>query len=265
MSGSRTPASATARRWCGRRTGSAILPSAGKARYGVTGPKSSRRTIRSSTTTSVATVFRIGTTPSSPSMRSFATSRRSSTRSASIGSRSSGARKAARRRLPMRRVTRSGCLTSSSTARSRRAGERGQTAPSIELHEAMIALTRQGWAQDNPAIRQILTSLFLPDATLEEMGWFNDLQRISSSAENAARLLQSLGDVNVLDLLPGIAAPTLVLHCRDDCRRTLRARPADRQPHSGSKVRRAREPQPRPLAARSCLGDLRQRGAPISS
>ena len=86
----------------------------------------------------------------------------------------------------------------------------------IERREAIITLTRQGWAQDNPAFRQILTSLLLPDATLEEMGWFNDLQRISTSAENAARLQRSSGDVNVLDLLPGIAAPTLVLHCRDD-------------------------------------------------
>jgi len=86
----------------------------------------------------------------------------------------------------------------------------------IEFREAMITLIRQGWAQDNPAIRQILTSLLLPDATLEEMSWFNDLQRISASAENAARLLQSLGEINILDLLPGIAAPTLVLHCRDD-------------------------------------------------
>jgi DNA-binding SARP family transcriptional activator/pimeloyl-ACP methyl ester carboxylesterase len=86
----------------------------------------------------------------------------------------------------------------------------------IERREAIITLTRQGWAQDNPAFRQILTSLLLPDATVEEMGSFNDLQRISASAENAARLLQSTGEVNVLDLLPGIAAPTLVLHCRDD-------------------------------------------------
>jgi DNA-binding SARP family transcriptional activator/pimeloyl-ACP methyl ester carboxylesterase len=86
----------------------------------------------------------------------------------------------------------------------------------IEFRQAIITLIRQGWAQDNPAIRQILTSLLLPDATLEEMGWFNDLQRISASAENAARLLQSNGEINVLDLLPGIAAPTLVLHCRDD-------------------------------------------------
>jgi len=86
----------------------------------------------------------------------------------------------------------------------------------VEFREAMITLIRQGWAQDNPAIRQILTSLLLPDATLEEMSWFNDLQRLSASAENAARLLQSLGEINILDLLPGIAATTLVLHCRDD-------------------------------------------------
>jgi DNA-binding SARP family transcriptional activator/pimeloyl-ACP methyl ester carboxylesterase len=86
----------------------------------------------------------------------------------------------------------------------------------IKFREAMITLIRQGWAQDNPAVRQILTSLLLPDATLEEMGWFNDLQRISASAENAARLVEAVGEINVLDLLPGIAAPTLVLHCRDD-------------------------------------------------
>ena len=85
-----------------------------------------------------------------------------------------------------------------------------------EAREAVIALVRQGWAQDNPAIRQFMTSYFLPDASLEEMGWFNDLQRISAPAENAARLLRALGEFNVLDLLPGIAAPTLVLHCRDD-------------------------------------------------
>jgi pimeloyl-ACP methyl ester carboxylesterase len=80
----------------------------------------------------------------------------------------------------------------------------------------MITLIQQGWAQDNPAFRQILTSLLVPDASLEEMGWFNDLQRVSASAANAAALLHSLGDVNVVDYLPAIAAPTLVLHCRDD-------------------------------------------------
>jgi DNA-binding SARP family transcriptional activator/pimeloyl-ACP methyl ester carboxylesterase len=86
----------------------------------------------------------------------------------------------------------------------------------IETREAIVTLTQQGWAQDNPAYRQILTSLLLPDASTEEMGWFNELQRVSSSAANAAALLRSLGDVDVVDYLPAVAAPTLVLHCRGD-------------------------------------------------
>lgn len=89
-------------------------------------------------------------------------------------------------------------------------------AAEIERREAIITLARQGWAQDNPAFRQIVTSLLMPDATLEEMQAFNDLQRISASAENAARLLRSSGVTNVLDLLPAVKAPTLVLHGRGD-------------------------------------------------
>src|SRR6266566_3977422 len=105
----------------------------------------------------------------------------------------------------------------------------------IERREAIITLTRQGWAQDNPAFRQILTSLLLPDATREEMDSFNNLQRISASAENAARLLQSSGEINVLDLLPSIAAPTLVLHCRDDA-----AMPLEQGRLIASRIPRAR-------------------------
>jgi pimeloyl-ACP methyl ester carboxylesterase/DNA-binding SARP family transcriptional activator len=84
----------------------------------------------------------------------------------------------------------------------------------IERREATNTLVRQGW--DNPAFRQILTSLLLPDATTEEIGWFDELQRIAISGENAARVQQASGDFNLLDLLPRIVTPTLVLHCRDD-------------------------------------------------
>src|SRR5437763_13645913 len=43
----------------------------------------------------------------------------------------------------------------------------------VKAREAVTSLIRQGWARDNPAIRQFMTSHFLPDASLEEMGWFN--------------------------------------------------------------------------------------------
>jgi DNA-binding winged helix-turn-helix (wHTH) protein/pimeloyl-ACP methyl ester carboxylesterase len=84
--------------------------------------------------------------------------------------------------------------------------------------EALESLVRHGWGQDNPAFRQVFTSLFIPGGTPEQMEWFNHLQRISTSPENAVRLLGSFGDIDVVDLLPQVTAPTLVLHARNDAR-----------------------------------------------
>ena len=84
--------------------------------------------------------------------------------------------------------------------------------------EASVTLIREGWGQDNPAARQMFTSLIVPDATHEEMRWFNELERISASAETAIRLLHVLGDIDVTELLPRVAVPTLVLHSRGDAR-----------------------------------------------
>ena len=80
----------------------------------------------------------------------------------------------------------------------------------------MLKLVRVGWGRDNPAFRQVFTSLMIPGATLKQAQWVNDLQRVSTSPENAARLLQVFGDIDVTQLLPRVAAPTLVLHSRGD-------------------------------------------------
>lgn len=92
------------------------------------------------------------------------------------------------------------------------------SAADVARAEASITLIRQGWGQDNPAARQMFTSLIVPDATLEEMRWFNDLERASATPENAIRLLHAIGDIDVLDLLPKVCVPTLVLHSRGDAR-----------------------------------------------
>lgn len=84
--------------------------------------------------------------------------------------------------------------------------------------EALVTLTRTGWGKDNAAFRQMFTSLFVPTATPAQADWFNELQRITTSPENAARLLSSLGDVDVSARLPLVTQPTLVIHCRDDAR-----------------------------------------------
>ena len=80
----------------------------------------------------------------------------------------------------------------------------------------MLTLTRQGWGRNNPAYRQVFTSRFIPGASAEQMDWFNELQRTSTSLENATRIMTVYGDIDVLDRLVQVDAPTLVLHARDD-------------------------------------------------
>jgi pimeloyl-ACP methyl ester carboxylesterase/DNA-binding winged helix-turn-helix (wHTH) protein len=86
----------------------------------------------------------------------------------------------------------------------------------IESSDAIVTLMRQGWGQENPAFRQLFTSLFIPGGTPEQMQWFNDLQRITASPENAVRLRRAVDEIDVTELLPQVRAPTLVLHCRND-------------------------------------------------
>jgi pimeloyl-ACP methyl ester carboxylesterase len=96
-------------------------------------------------------------------------------------------------------------------------GRRKRGSPQEAAHsEAVITLMRQGWGQDNPAFRQLFTSLFVPGGTPQQMQWFNDLQRVSTSPENAVRLRQFVDEIDVTHLLSRVQAPTLVLHCRDD-------------------------------------------------
>jgi pimeloyl-ACP methyl ester carboxylesterase len=86
----------------------------------------------------------------------------------------------------------------------------------IEQAEAVYTLMRLGWGQENPAFRQLFTSLFIPGGSAEQMQWLNDLQRNTTSPENAVRIRMAMDDIDVEDLLARVEVPTLVLHRRDD-------------------------------------------------
>lgn len=94
--------------------------------------------------------------------------------------------------------------------------KRGLPSEAMERMLAQKTLIKLGWGQDNPAFRQLWTTLYIPDATPEQWQWFNDLHRVSTSPDNAIRLLDELGKIDVVDLLSQVKVPTLVLHCRDD-------------------------------------------------
>jgi pimeloyl-ACP methyl ester carboxylesterase/DNA-binding winged helix-turn-helix (wHTH) protein len=91
-----------------------------------------------------------------------------------------------------------------------------QHARLTEQVEAMMVLMRTGWGGRNAAFRQMFTSRFFPSASPELAEWWNELQRQTTTPENAANLLSALGDVDVRAELARVKAPTLVLHARED-------------------------------------------------
>lgn len=54
--------------------------------------------------------------------------------------------------------------------------------------------------------------MFVPAATQEAMNWFNELQRQSVSPENAVRLQEVFGQIDVTEILGQVTVPTLVMH-----------------------------------------------------
>ena len=86
----------------------------------------------------------------------------------------------------------------------------------IEARRALISLTRLGWGLHNPAFCRLFTNRFMPNATPVHENWFDDLQRVSTSAENAARLIEIDLTIDVRKFLPQVRVPTLVMHCDRD-------------------------------------------------
>lgn len=73
-----------------------------------------------------------------------------------------------------------------------------------------------GWGHDNPAFRLFFAARFLPEGTPEQMRWFSELQRITTSPQIGARLLSTAAMIDVTDLAPQVRSPALILHATGD-------------------------------------------------
>jgi class 3 adenylate cyclase/pimeloyl-ACP methyl ester carboxylesterase len=94
---------------------------------------------------------------------------------------------------------------------------RASTTPAdLDRFRAIATLMRFGWNSDDPTFRQMMTSQLMPTATKEQAQAFNEMQRKSLSAENAARHYETVCNFDIRELLPRVSVPTLVLHIRDD-------------------------------------------------
>lgn len=95
--------------------------------------------------------------------------------------------------------------------RARNDDERREAAMNLDL-------ARLGWRRDDDTFRQVFASQFLPDAPPELWRAFNDLQRRTTSVDNAVRFLETFAEIDVTALAPHVRCPTLILHARGDLR-----------------------------------------------
>jgi pimeloyl-ACP methyl ester carboxylesterase/DNA-binding CsgD family transcriptional regulator len=93
---------------------------------------------------------------------------------------------------------------------------RGLTAETREEAEALLHLTRVGWGQGKGAYRQVFSTLMMPDASSDQHRWFDELQAVSTSPENAVRFEETFFQIDVTTEARHVRAPTLVLHSRQD-------------------------------------------------
>jgi DNA-binding NarL/FixJ family response regulator len=72
------------------------------------------------------------------------------------------------------------------------------------------------WGNENPAYRQVFTTFLIPEGTPEQFKWFNQLQFVSTSPENAMEIQRTFNLVDVREEAKAIKVPTMVVHAKND-------------------------------------------------
>ena len=85
-----------------------------------------------------------------------------------------------------------------------------------EKAKTILALMHQGWGDENSAFMRAFSSLYMPNGTKDQIRSFADIQRVATTGEQAARLRVACDDIDVIDLLPRVTVPTLVIHANKD-------------------------------------------------
>lgn len=88
----------------------------------------------------------------------------------------------------------------------------------VREREAVMVLTEAGWGRASSSYRHLFSASFLPDATPEELAWFDEFQRRTTSPHNAVRFLKAFSEIDVRHRLAELDVPTLVIHSRGDQR-----------------------------------------------
>ncbi len=89
-------------------------------------------------------------------------------------------------------------------------------ADAVELEQTFQQMIKVGFGRKDSTFRRVFTSLMIPGASEEQAGWLDALQARATCTENAVRSRAERMHVDVSEIVPDVAAPTLVVHARGD-------------------------------------------------
>lgn len=85
-----------------------------------------------------------------------------------------------------------------------------------EWARAMQAMMTAGWDDEHPSLRDLMAELIIPGASAEDRQRYAEDMRDMISPENMGRYREVVDNIDIIELLPQVKAPCLVLHCRGD-------------------------------------------------
>ncbi len=87
--------------------------------------------------------------------------------------------------------------------------------------EILPELLETGWGREDSSFGSMLASQLMPEGSPEQWAAFVEVQRGTTSARNARRLIRVSQEIDVTEVAPTITVPTLVLHATRDRRAPL--------------------------------------------
>jgi len=86
----------------------------------------------------------------------------------------------------------------------------------VEQGEAILKLIEHGWGISGSPFLKSFSTMYIPDANAEQMDSLVELQRLTTSSQNAVAIRRAVDSFDVSHLLAQVSTKTLVMHAAND-------------------------------------------------
>jgi pimeloyl-ACP methyl ester carboxylesterase/DNA-binding winged helix-turn-helix (wHTH) protein len=91
-----------------------------------------------------------------------------------------------------------------------------KNAAEVDQGKAILKLIEHGWGISGSPFLKSFTTMYIPDATKEQMDSLVELQRLTTNTKNAIAIRRAVDSFDVTELLAKVAVKTLVIHAAND-------------------------------------------------